>query len=58
MKQTVRTQQKQQHIYRHYRRRYPNAADPQYFLDKLVDGILAVAACMGTVTVFLYLAIL
>ncbi len=58
MKHTVKTQQKQQYIYRHYRRRYPNAADPQYFIDKLLDGVLAVAACMGTVTVFLYLAIL
>lgn len=42
--------------YRHYRRPYPNAADPGYFLDKLVDGILAVATSMGCITIFFFLA--
>lgn len=36
-------------------RPYPNAADPRYFVDKLVDGILAVATGMGAVTIFFYL---
>ena len=26
-------------VYRHYRRPYPNAAEPRYFLDKLVDHL-------------------
>ena len=38
--------------YRHYRRRYPNCADPHYFLDKILDGLLALATGMGTVTIF------
>ena len=41
--------------YRHYRRPYPNAADPQYFLNKLVDGALAVATSMGCFTIFFFL---
>lgn len=43
------------YIYRHYRRPYPNAADPTYFLNKLVDGLLSVATCMGTITIFFFL---
>lgn len=42
-------------IYRHYRRPYPNAADPGYFIDKLVDGMLAVVTGMGSITFFLFL---
>lgn len=42
-------------IYRHYQRPYPNAADPSYFIDKLVDGILALVTGMGSVTFFLLL---
>lgn len=45
-------------IYRHYRRAYPNAADPTYFLDKLVDGMLAVVTGMGSITFFLFLVTL
>lgn len=41
--------------YRHYRRRYPNAADPQIFLTKILDGMLALATGMGTVTIFFFL---
>ena len=41
--------------YRHYRRRYPNCADPHYFLDKILDGLLALATGMGTVTIFFFL---
>lgn len=41
--------------YRHYRRPYPNAADPQYFLTKLVNGMLSAATCMGCATVVFFL---
>ena len=50
------TAQKNLYIYRHYRRPYPNAADPTYFLDKLVDGLLGFATCMGSITIFFFLA--
>lgn len=43
------------YIYRHYRRPYPNAADPVYFIDKLVDGMLAVVTGMGSITFFFFL---
>jgi len=42
--------------YRHYRRPFPNAADPQYFLGKVLDGIVATLSCMGCVTIFFFLA--
>ena len=45
-------------IYRHYRRPYPNAAEPGYFMDKLVDGLLALVTAMGSVTFFLFLVTL
>ncbi len=35
---------------------YPNAAEPGYFAGKLLDGITAAVTCMGTVTLFFYLA--
>lgn len=42
---------------RHVRRYpYPNAAEPGYFAGKLLDLITASVTCMGTVTLFLYLA--
>ena len=41
--------------YPHYRKPYPNAADPNYFLDKVIDGMLALATVMGTVTIFFFL---
>lgn len=44
------------YIYRHYRRPYPNAADPAYFLAKLMDGLLSFATCMGSITIFFFLA--
>lgn len=40
------------YIYRHYRRPYPNAADPGYFTDRLVDGILSVVTGLGAITFF------
>lgn len=41
--------------YRHYRRPYPNAAEPRYYLNKLLDGMLSVATGMGCVTIFFFL---
>ena len=38
-----------------YRRPYPNAADPSYFLNKLVDTMLAVVTGMGSISVLLFL---
>lgn len=38
-----------------YRRPYPNAADPGYFTNKLLDGILAVCTGMGTITILFFL---
>lgn len=45
-------------VYPNYERPYPNAADPQYFIDKLVDGILSIATGMGATVVFVLLALL
>ena len=58
MKAKKRTAVKNLNVYRHYRRPYPNAADPTYFLDKFVNGLLSVATCMGSITVFFFLATL
>lgn len=33
---------------------YPNAAEPSYFVGKLLDGITALVTGMGTVTLILY----
>lgn len=35
--------------------RYPNAAQPQYYLDKLVDGALAIVTSMGAMTIIFFL---
>lgn len=35
---------------------FPNAADPGYFANKLLDGLTVLASCIGVVTVFFYLA--
>lgn len=56
MKDHKSTKNTNLYIYRHYRRPYPNAADPAYFIDKLVDGLLSVATCMGSITIFFFLA--
>ncbi len=42
-------------VYPNYQRPHPNAAEPQYFLDRLVDGALAVATSMGTLTIVFFL---
>ena len=36
-------------------KRYPNAADRSYFLNRLADGVLCAASCMGIVTAFFFL---
>ena len=41
--------------YVYYRKPYPNAAEPTYFLDKVIDGILAMATVMGSVTILFFL---
>ena len=52
----LHTEKKNQlYIYRHYRRPCPNAADPGYFLDRLVDGILSVVSGLGTIAFFFFL---
>lgn len=56
MKDHKSTKNQNLYIYRHYRRPYPNAADPSYFIDKLVDGLLSVATCLGSITIFFFLA--
>ena len=38
-----------------YARPFPNAAEPRYFVDKLIDGVLAVATGMGTLTILFFL---
>ena len=45
-------------IYRYYRRPFPNAADPGYFLEKVANGLLSLATCMGSITVFFFLVML
>lgn len=34
---------------------YPNAAEPRYFLNKFIDGILATATAAGTFTILFFL---
>lgn len=41
--------------YAHYQKPYPNAVDPHYFTDKLIDGMLALATVMGSLTIFFFL---
>ncbi len=35
---------------------YPNAAEPGYFANRLLDGLTVLATCIGVVTLFFYLA--
>ena len=56
-----RTRKKNTHlslVYPHYERPYPNAADPPYFVNKLVDGLLSIATGLGATTVFVLLVLL
>ena len=41
--------------YTHYQKPYPNAVEPSYFMDKLIDGMLALATVMGSLTIFFFL---
>ena len=41
--------------YTYYPKPYPNAVEPHYFMDKLIDGMLALATVMGSVTIFFFL---
>lgn len=38
--------------------RFPNSADRQYRVDRLMDLALACATCLGAVTTLVYLALL
>ena len=55
MKTTHTRKNQNLYIYRHYRRPCPNAAEPSYFINKLVDGMLAVVTGMGSITFFVLL---
>lgn len=55
MKNTIKRRTHHANNCYQYARPYPNAADPQYYIDKLVDGVLAVVTGMGAITVFLFL---
>lgn len=37
---------------------YPNAADRQYYIEKLLDGALAIATAVGAVVVLIFLLML
>lgn len=43
---------------RPYARRHPNAAGNQYFLGRIVDGMLAAVTCFGAVTALLFLILI
>lgn len=34
---------------------YPNAAEPRYFVNKFIDGVLATATGAGTFTILFFL---
>lgn len=38
-----------------YARRYPNAADARYFWNRLADGVLCAACCIGIVAILFFL---
>ena len=37
---------------------YPGAAEPRYFLNKFIDGCLAVATGAGAFTIFFFLSLM
>ena len=43
-------------VYPSYRRPYPNAAEPGYFLNKALDYITVAVSCFGMVTTLFFLA--
>ena len=55
MKHTVKkTKNRRSNLYI-YRRPYPNAAEPSYYVNKVIDVMLAVATGMGTITTLFFL---
>ncbi len=51
----MKANQKIRRAYPGYRPAYPNAASPEYFRNKLVDGILAVTTGIGAITIVFFL---
>ena len=37
---------------------FPNAAEPEYFLKRLLDGVLAVALSVGAVVALIFLILI
>lgn len=35
---------------------FPNAAEPGYFANRLLDGLTIFATCIGVITLFFYFA--
>lgn len=58
MKKNTKTYSHLSVVYPNYEPPYPNAADPHYFIDKLVDGALAVVTSLGTLTILFFLILL
>lgn len=55
MKTTVKKHSSRNPHLHIYRRPYPNAADPNYYIDKVIDGMLAVVTGMGSISALLFL---
>ena len=55
MKNTVKKHRRNKPHLRVYRRPYPNAADPSYHVNRIVDAALAVATGLGSVSALLFL---
>ena len=55
MKHTVKKRKVRRSNLYVYRPPYPNAADPSYYVNKIVDAALAVATSMGTITALFFL---
>lgn len=56
MNTTVRKHRKNKSHLHIYRRPYPNAADPYYRVNRIIDAALAVVTGLGSVSAFLFLA--
>ena len=55
MKHTAKNHRKSYPHLHVYRRPYPNAAEPRYYIDKAIDAVLAVVTGLGTVSAMLFL---
>lgn len=51
---TYTKMKKQQKYFTQRSRRYPNEADPSYFIGRLLDGVTAVVTGMGALTLLMY----